>query len=50
MGGKWYEKGSMGWFGCVIGEKDQAEWNAEFNRMFDSLPDDALLTAVDCHI
>lgn len=48
--GKWYEKGEMGWFACVSNEKAQAEWNREFAKLLDSLPDDTLLTVVDCHI
>lgn len=47
---KWYEKGEMGWFACVHNEKDQAAWDREFNAMLDALPDDTLLTVVDCHI
>ncbi len=46
--GKWYEKGSMGWFGCVGGEKDS--WQDEFNKLVEGLSDDTLLTYVDCHI
>lgn len=48
--GKWYEKGEMGWFACVSNEKDQGDWNREFNALLDSLPDDTQLTVVDCHI
>lgn len=48
--GQWFEKGSMGWWGMVSGETDQAEWNRQFNELIDGLPDDTLLTVVDCHI
>jgi len=48
--GQWYEKGKMGWFACVSDAMDQAEWNRQFHEMVASLPDDALLTVVDCHI
>lgn len=48
--GQWYEKGEMGWWACVSNEKEQGEWNAQFNAMFDALPDDTLITVVDCHI
>lgn len=48
--GKWYERGKMGWFACVSDEKDKAEWLSEFSGMFDSLPDDTLLSVYDCHI
>jgi hypothetical protein len=48
--GQWYEKGEMGWWGCVHDEKDDDEWGRQFSDLFDSLPDDTLLTMVDCHI
>lgn len=43
---KWTEKGAM----AVHGKQPQADWNREFNELLDSLPDDTLLTVVDCHI
>jgi hypothetical protein len=46
----WIEKGDMGWFGIVTDEMDQNEWDVKFNQMIDELPDDTLLTIVDCHI
>lgn len=46
--GEWYEKGEMGWFGVVSDEK--GDWIDRFNKMLDELPDDTLLTVVDCHI
>jgi hypothetical protein len=48
--GEWSERGSMGWWGCVSGEMDGATWLRMFNDMLDGLPDDTLLTLVDCHI
>jgi hypothetical protein len=48
--GHWYQKGKMGWWGMVSNEKDQDAWNEEFNRLLDDLPDNTLLTVVDCHI
>ena len=48
--GQWYERGEMCMFAFVHNEMDQAEWNRQFHKMIDSLPDDALLTVVDCHI
>lgn len=50
MDGKWYEQGHMGWWGHVIDEKDSHAWNAEFNKLIDSIPDDTVLSVVDCHI
>lgn len=48
--GKWYERGKMGWWGCVSDEKDKDSWNAEFSKLLDETPDDIRLTVVDCHI
>lgn len=50
LNGKWYQRGEMGWWGCVSDEKDQDEWNEEFDKLVMSIPDDTLLTVVDCHI
>lgn len=48
--GKWYERGEMGWWGIVSDEKERAAWDKEFSDLLDSLPDDTLLSVVDCHI
>lgn len=48
--GKWYERGEMGWWGIVHNESDRADWNRRFSELIDSLPDDTMLTVVDCHI
>lgn len=48
--GKWYERGGMAWWGIVSDEKEEDKWNQEFLELLDSLPDDTLLTVVDCHI
>jgi hypothetical protein len=48
--GKWYEKGNMGWWACVIDEKEQDKWNEEFKKLIEETDDDTLLTVVDCHI
>lgn len=48
--GKWHERGEMGWWGTVSNEKDQDEWDAEVQRLYDDLPDETMLTLVDCHI
>ena len=47
---QWYERGDMGWWGCVSDEKDDKEWNKQFSELVDSVHDDTLLTVVDCHI
>lgn len=46
--GLWYEKGKMGWWACVSDEKDN--WNEEFAKLLDNVPDDTLLSVYDCHI
>lgn len=48
--GKWYERGQMGWWGAVHDEKDKNQWNAEFKKLLDSVPEETLLTVIDCHI
>lgn len=48
--GKWYERGSVGWFGIAVDEKDRSTWNAEFAKLTDSLPPETWFTVVDCHI
>lgn len=48
--GKWHERGSMGWWGVVSDERDPEEWAEQIQRLYDDLPDDTLLTLVDCHI
>lgn len=48
--GQWYERGSMGWFGCVADEKDESAWEREFEKLVESVPPSNWLTVVDCHI
>ena len=48
--GQWYDRGEMGWWATVANEKDTDTWCKEFDKLVMSLPDDTLLTVVDCHI
>lgn len=48
--GEWYERGDMGWWGCVSDEVDQDEWNAQVAKLIDEVSDDTRITIVDCHI
>jgi len=48
--GQWIERGEMGWWACVSNEKDKDDWQQQFVDMFNALPDDTLVTVVDCHI
>lgn len=50
MNGEWHERGEMGWFGMVHDEKSEYDWCAKFMELFESLPDDTLLSMYDCHI
>lgn len=45
---QWYEKGKMGWWAIVSDEK--GNWNEEFAKLLDGVPDDTLLSVYDCHI
>lgn len=48
--GKWFQRGEMGWWGCVRGEKDPETWNAQFAQLLKDLSGDTRITVVDCHI
>lgn len=48
--GEWSERGAMGWWGMHRDDVDFDTWSRLVSELFDSLPDDTLLTAVDCHI
>lgn len=48
--GKWYERGEMGWWGIVLNEQDIDVWSNEVNKLLEELPEDTLLSIVDCHI
>lgn len=50
LDGVWYERGRMGWFGSVSGEQSREEWSKQFWDAWHKVADDALVTAVDCHI
>jgi len=49
---KWYEKGSMGFWACSDETDEEAvDWEKNFyDRFIKDLPDETLLTVVDCHI
>lgn len=50
--GEWFEKGEMGWFGCSSETHEESQaWDESFvEKWIQDLPDDTLLTVVDCHI
>lgn len=48
--GKWSARGEMGWFGMSNDDIDKNEWVHQVAEIINSLPDDTILTVVDCHI
>jgi hypothetical protein len=50
--GVWYEKGQMGWWAMSSETHDEAvDWEMNFyDRFIKDLPDNTILTIVDCHI
>lgn len=47
--GRWYEKGSMGWWAIVTDEKE--DWTEKYKEKFlDTADPSWILTIVDCHI
>lgn len=48
--GKWYERGEMGWWGCVSNEISEQEWEQQYQTLLQGLSDDTLLSIFDCHI
>ena len=51
LDGRWMERGEMGWFGLSDATEASSTgyWEAA-NAYIGSLPDDAWLVSVDCHI
>lgn len=48
--GEWYERGEMGWWAIVSNEKDKNEWEDQVKSLLKDIPEDTLLTVMDCHI
>lgn len=51
--GEWHEKGSMGWWGMSDAdesESGEARWKRQYLEWVASLPKDAWVVNVDCHI
>lgn len=48
--GEWYERGEIGWFGCVSNEMEADKWNDFVNKTIEELDENEILTIVDCHI
>lgn len=47
--GVWHSKGHMGWWGMTSGDMEQDKWDAEFREFIESLDEDTVLVALDCH-
>ncbi|MNO03610.1 hypothetical protein D3C81_2243720 [compost metagenome] len=47
---QWYQRGEMGWWGMSSNEVSESEWAEQFGKLIDGLPEDTLLTVIDCHI
>lgn len=47
---EYHSRGEMGWWGMSFGEKEPTTWDEEYKKFIESLPDDAELTMLDCHI
>jgi hypothetical protein len=48
--GEWIGKGDMGWWGMSSNDEDQNVWNGKMVKLLEELPDDTLITIMDCHI
>jgi len=49
--GEWFERREMGWFGATHSDKmTEEQWEEFFVNLIEELPDETLLTLVDCHI
>lgn len=47
---EYHSNGDMGWWAIVSNEKDPNAWDEEYKKFLDSLPDDAELSILDCHV
>lgn len=47
---KYHSQGDMGWWAIVSNKKDSAVWDQEYKEFIESLPEDAELTILDCHV
>lgn len=48
--GEWIEHGNMGWFAIISNDTGKENWMDKAWEIIQSLPDDELITVVDCHI
>jgi len=51
LNGKWVEKREMGWFDMSdVKYIEEKEWKTHFIQTLKSLPQDTIVTIIDCHI
>ena len=48
--GQWQSKGEMDWFGTSSNDMPDEDWAKHVNTVLERLPEDTLITVVDCHI
>lgn len=48
MNGNWSERGEMGMFATMTNEDEN--WGSIFRQVFATIPDDAFISVVDCHV
>jgi len=48
--GEWIEKGSMGAFGISDDKVTDEQWDRQWRKFVESLPENTQLTVVDCHV
>ena len=46
----WVSKGKMGWFGMSSDNQSEDAWAQALYDAINALPDDELVTVIDCHI
>lgn len=47
--GQWFERGKMGFWAIVFDDNPEKHYE-DWIKVFESLPDDTMMTCVDCHI
>ena len=48
--GVWYERGEMGWWGCIADEKEATDWRTQVHELYGDLEYSTLVSMYDCHI
>jgi hypothetical protein len=48
--GEWFQQGEMGWWGMHTDEMTQEEWVAKTKELLNGLPEDTMISIIDCHI